>query len=184
MKRFTEAETAYRKAIEHNISDVTVYNKLGLLLHKNLNHYNEAEIVFRKAIKLDPSYANAYNNLAIMLRAIGQAKEALSLFDKILEINPEDFNPYLGIASIKKTLGESAPFEYVEIAHQLIPESDFYNRACLESVCDNYDLALDYLKQAAQKEGFNPAWAWQDPDLAWIRDNPRFAEIVGPKSEK
>ncbi|MDL1944787.1 hypothetical protein FBQ99_20875 [Chloroflexi bacterium CFX2] len=69
----------------------------------------------------------------------------------------------------------------MEKARQYIPEDDFYNRACLESVSDNFDLAFEHLEKAAQKEKFNPAWAWEDPDLQWIRDDPRFVEIVRPK---
>jgi tetratricopeptide (TPR) repeat protein len=148
-------------------------------LLKTLKRYEEAEAAYGKAIELNPSDATAYNNLAIMLRVTGRAKEALLLLTKVIEINPEDFNAYLGIASIKKTLGEPIEASFVEKARQYIPEDDFYNTACLESVCDQLDMAFEYLQKAVQKEKFNPNWAWQDPDLEWIRKDPRFVEIVG-----
>jgi hypothetical protein len=72
----------------------------------------------------------------------------------------------------------------MEKARQFMAEDDFYDRACLESVCDNFELAFECLQKAAQKEKFSRAWAWEDPDLQWIRNDPRFTEIVGPKPEK
>lgn len=80
-------------------------------------------------------------------------------------------------------MGESVEPVFVEKARQYIPADDFYNRACLESVCDNFDLAFEYLRKAAQGGKFNSGWAWEDPDLQWTRNDPRFAEIVGPKPE-
>ena len=184
LKRYEEAEASYRKAIELNPSYATAYSNLGnLLSDENLKRYEEAEASYRKAIELNPSHATAYSNLAILLRVINKERDAIPILEKIIEIDPEDFNSYLGIASIKKTMGESVEPVFVEKARQYIPADDFYNRACLESVCDNFDLAFEYLRKAAQGGKFNSGWAWEDPDLQWTRNDPRFAEIVGPKPE-
>jgi tetratricopeptide (TPR) repeat protein len=115
------------------------------------------------------------------LRLNNRIEETIPLLDKLTEINPEDFNPYLALASINKQLGKGVSNDHTEKARQFLPENDWYNRACLESVCDNFDLAFEYLQRAAQAEGFNPAWAWDDPDLQWLRDDLRFLEIVGPR---
>ena len=179
--KVTQAYQLINGFIKFNPNYAAAYSNLGNLLSDNPERYAEAEDAYRQAIAKDPNYAAAYNNLAIMLRTLDRANEAVPLLEKVIEINPEDFNSYLGIASIKKSLGESLPPGFVDKARQFIPADDFYNKACLESVCDNFDQAFEYLKQAAQKEGFNPAWAWEDPDLAWIRGDPSFAEILGPK---
>jgi len=133
---------------------------------------------------LNPSDIDAYNSLALLLGETHKEKEALVVLEKLIEIAPEDFDTYLVIASISKILGEVIEPSFIEKAYLYIPKDDFYNKACLESVCDNFDFAFEYLQHATQKEGFDPAWAWEDPDLQWIRDDPRFVEIVGPKPEK
>jgi tetratricopeptide (TPR) repeat protein len=175
LERYAEAEEAYRQAI--------AYNNLGVLL-KKLERYAEAEEAYRQAIAKDPNDAAAYYNLGILLRVTDKAGEAIPLYEKIIDINPEDFDSYLGISSVRKMLGHPVEKSLIEKARQFIAKDDFYNKACLESICDNYDLAFDYLKQAAQKARFNPLWAWEDPDLQWIRGDPRFVQIVGPKPIK
>ena len=103
----------------------------------------------------------------------------MPLLEKLIEISPKDFNPYLALASISKQLGKGILREHVAKVRQFLPEDDWYNRACLESVCDNFDTAFEYLEKAVQLESFDPDWAWDDPDLQWLRDDPRFVKIVG-----
>lgn len=173
----------FNEAVRLKPNDAEAYYYLGITL-KELKLYAEAEVAYRKAIEIDPSDIDFYNKLTILLRATNKEKDAIPVFEKIIEINPEDFNSYLGITSINKTLGGSIESPFVEKARYFIQEDDFYNKACLESVCDNFDLALEYLQKAAQKEKFNPKWAWEDPDLQWIRNDTRFVEIVGRKPEE
>ena len=59
-----------------------------------------------------------------------------------------------------------------------------YNLACIESIAGNNDLAIQYLAKSAEENKLDRNWAWEDPDLEWIRDDPRFIKIVGSKSEQ
>ncbi len=182
LKRYEEAEAAYRKAIDLNPLYAAAHYNLGSLL-KDLKRYEEAEVTYRKVIDIDPSLPEAYYNLVLLLRLTNRSEDALPLLREVIEIDPGDFNPYLALASINKQLGKGASAEYLAKARQLLPESDWYNNVCLESVCGDFDLAFEHLQKAAQLDDFNPAWAWEDPDLQWIRNDPRFAKIVGPKPE-
>jgi hypothetical protein len=63
----------------------------------------------------------------------------------------------------------------------MIESDDFYDLACIESIADNIDKAIEFLALAAKSDDFDSAWAWDDPDLEWIRDDPRFEQIAGPR---
>jgi hypothetical protein len=41
------------------------------------------------------------------------------------------------------------------------------------------DAAIEHLRRAVQLGNFDREWAKRDPDLEWIRDDPRFKELVG-----
>jgi tetratricopeptide (TPR) repeat protein len=69
-------------------------------------------------------------------------------------------------------------------ARELVPETDAYNRACLEALAGNPEAALDYLEKAlAQTPGMR-AWAAQDPDLVSLHDHPRFQALIAPVEEE
>lgn len=172
----------YNEAIRLNPQESVFYFNLGNILNQ-LKRYSEAESAYRKSIDLNPLYIPPLTDLTALLRRTNKIKETIPLLKKIIEIDPQDFNSYLAIASIDKQAGREMSKEHTENARQFMPEDDWYNRACLESVCDNFDMAFENLEKAAMLEKFNPVWAWEDPDLQWIRDDPRFIQIVGPKPE-
>ena len=185
LERYTDAEEAYRKALEIIPSLSSANYLLGILLRDHLKQFEESEGLLLKAIEFDSSNTYYYDGLVRLYRfnMKGRLKDVVPLLEKMIELNPENFDPYLAIASICRELGNGILSEPIEKARQFMSEDDFYNRACLESVSDNFDMAFEHLLRAAQKEKFNPAWAWEDPDLQWIRDDPMFVEIVGPKPE-
>ena len=65
--RLDEAETSYKKAIEHKPEFEVAHYNLGIVLEK-LGRYDEAETSYKKAIKYKPNYFEAHNNLNIALR--------------------------------------------------------------------------------------------------------------------
>jgi tetratricopeptide (TPR) repeat protein len=54
----------------------------------------------------------------------------------------------------------------------------FYNLACAEAQLGETDAALQHLRAAVERRAALADNARQDPDLAPIRDDPRFTEIV------
>jgi hypothetical protein len=54
-----------------------------------------------------------------------------------------------------------------------------YNLACLEARDGAGDRALEHLRAAVAGRPQSAGWARDDEDLASLRDDPRFAEIVG-----
>jgi tetratricopeptide (TPR) repeat protein len=55
----------------------------------------------------------------------------------------------------------------------------FYNLACAEALLGEADDALVHLREAIAGDPSIANWAREDEDLASIREDPRFAELLG-----
>ena len=66
-----------------------------------------------------------------------------------------------------------------QTAELLVAGENWYGLATLDAILGDVEAAIGYLRQAALEENINRQWARIDPDLASIRDDPRFDEIVG-----
>lgn len=87
----TEAENAYRKAIELDPTDARPWNNLGNLLSDKLKRFDEAEAetAYRKAIELDPTYALPWNNLGRLLEASNHLTEAFAAYTQGADLDAE-----------------------------------------------------------------------------------------------
>lgn len=181
-RRNDEAETVYRKAIELDPNDAAAYNNLGNLL-KDIGRNDEAEAAYRKAIELNPNHAQAYRNFINLLRLQNREQEAMTFAERALQLDSKSQNLLLSFSALHKKLGQNEEARrYAAQAREIIKSDDWYNLACLESVCENTEAAIENLRRAAQKDLFDPEWARRDPDFEWIRDDPRFKEIVGEEN--
>jgi tetratricopeptide (TPR) repeat protein len=156
-----------------------------LILHRELPE--EAELAFRNAIRLDPKGKSAYQALEFVLQHLGRTRDVLALSTEWQKNCPQDIVCFLAMARAYKVLGQAERSRTcVAKARELMPKNapNLYNRACVESILGNVDAAIRHLSRATPKKDYDPAWAWKDPDLQWIRDDPRFAEIVGPRPAK
>ncbi len=183
LKRPDEAEAVHRKAIELDPDDAAAYNNLGVTL-RDLKRYDEAVEAYRKAIELDPDDADAHSNLIVLLRVLNRETEAIGIAESTQDLDFHSPVFLLTLAALYKKLGNKTVFEqYAAKARGSLEPNDWYNLACLESLLENTDAAIDNLTRASQVTGFSHEWARRDPDFEWIRDDPRFKEIVGEASE-
>ncbi len=91
----TEAEAAYRKAIELAPVDARSWNSLGILLSDKLNRHDEAEAAFRKVIELAPADARSWSNLGVLLgEKMNRCDEAEAAYHKATEFDPADAWPW------------------------------------------------------------------------------------------
>ncbi len=180
MKHLKEAEDAFRRAIRKEPRFLPSYNDLGLLLCEQPERLREAEESYWQALSIDPCNTTANYNLATILRQTERAEEAIPLLQQAISSDPNDYDAILGLASIDRLAGKQAScMENAQKARAMIPCTDFYALACLEAICGNNDVALQHLAKALQEQTFERDWAWRDPDLAWLRDDPRFTELLG-----
>lgn len=85
--RLSEAETAYRTAIQCNPEYDEAYNNLGVLLCQTGRHH-EAMVLLKRALEINGEYADACNNLGNALYSIGEKEEAIASYKKALAVDP------------------------------------------------------------------------------------------------
>lgn len=176
-----EAEKEFHRAIELDPKLAMPYSNLAaVLLIRGPQYYPEAETHLLKAISLDPNLQLAYGNLVYLLRMSGRETEIAPWAEKVLQFDDKDLTSNLALASVHRKLGHYAELaKYAARARQLLKPDDWYNLACLESIIGNVDAAMENLERSSKSETFNREWARIDPDLEWIRNDPRFIAIIG-----
>lgn len=85
-KRYKEAETEYRKAIDLDPNGAATHYNLGNTLSK-LKRYEEAEAEYKNAIGLDPRDAEAHHNLGFLLYDLKRYEEAEVEYRKAIELD-------------------------------------------------------------------------------------------------
>ena len=175
-------ENSARKSIELNPHSATAYYDLGLLLAQDPARLSEAEAVYRKAIELEPNNARYVYRLGLLLHEdLNQLEEAESAYRRSITLAPNDPFFYGGLLSL--LIQGSRRTEALVLAGKMRPllndSENWYGLATLDAILGNVDAAIEHLRKAVGKAGFNSEWARRDPDLAALHADPRFDEIVG-----
>ena len=177
-KRYEEAIDAYQQAIARDEKFATPWNGLGNV-YRNQKRYDDAIVAYQQAIARDEKDASPRANLVIPFRLLERWSEAEASIRHALALEPTDSSLWCGLADVLRRRGDQVGWqEALAQAQPLVDYNDFYNAACFESVAGNMEQALALLAQAAAEAGFDADWAQVDPDLAWLRHDPRFAQIV------
>jgi tetratricopeptide (TPR) repeat protein len=100
LKRYDEAENAYRRAIELDPPNMWSWDDLGCLLMDHLNRYTEAEDAFRKAIELDPKSAWPCYDLGNLLQKQQRYEEAENAYRQAIKCDPLNSWPWEGLGCL------------------------------------------------------------------------------------
>ena len=180
-------------------------NNLGVS-YRSLGRLKEAEHAYKEAIEIkkhltdknpdvyNPDLANTHYNLGNLYKNLGRLEEAESAYNEALEIriklvvkNPDRYNPKLAdtqinLGNLYKYLGR---FEEAESAYQEALETHsrdsvtWYNKACLESLRNLRDKAVEYLKRAIDLDNKYIDIAKSEKDFDTIRNSKEFKELIG-----
>ena len=145
---------------------------------EDVAHYEKAIQLLSQALQLDPEHAHAHYNLALAWAHLGDVAMDVEAFHKsieqfqiVLTRNGEDemaWNDF-GVTLIhlaqliqdpSKTEQSRKLFEVAESklmqAVALGCTQAYYNLACLYSLTDNFDLAMQYIEKAASSDALPP----------------------------
>jgi Tetratricopeptide repeat len=94
----TEAETAYRKAIELDPSKASALFNLGLLLQQR-GETHEAYDLYQRALKADPNHAWAHYQLGTIQESRRQSSKAIESYARAFALDPQlafpEVNPHI-----------------------------------------------------------------------------------------
>ena len=169
----------YRRVVQLNPKNARAWDTLGNL-NKSAGQYKEALLAYQQAIENDPSKALFHHHLGLVYACEGRMDDAIDAFQRVIEIEPGHALAHatLGGYYRKKGLEELAQ-KHVGIAMKSIFDSENeYNRACLAAICGNTDQALELLRVALKNKQTYVDWILRDPDLDFIRQDPRFKQLI------
>ena len=181
--RFEEAVASFERAIGIDPGLANTYSYYGrALFHQGLKQ--RAAEMFGKAAEADPEdYENPSRASQVWLesgdteRGMAAARRAVANAERHLQDYPDNPRPlYLG-ASALMNLGETErAYEWAERALELAPTDGptRYNLACVYALAGDKDRAFECLENSITSR----SWIENDPELASLRDDPRFQAIL------
>jgi tetratricopeptide (TPR) repeat protein len=129
-----------------------------------------------------PSFlAQSYRSLGMLEESRAADRRAVKLMLERLDLNPSDARAANLLAATYGALGETdKAAEYAAKSLGIDPDDAMllYNVCCTYSLIGRKDEAIDCLERAVDKGFGHREWIDNDPDLAAIRDNPRFQAIM------
>jgi serine/threonine protein kinase/Flp pilus assembly protein TadD len=148
----------------------------------------EAAKLFEQAAAVRPEdyqapilAAQSYAGLGQHAMADAGYRRAAITVERHIELNPDDPRAlYMG-ANILCHIGRREQgLEWGDRALALDPEDAgvLYNTACLNAVAGRSEYAIELLEKAVQNGFGHREWIDNDPDVASLRDHPRFQALL------
>lgn len=141
--------------------------------------YSEAIAAYEQAISLCPQKEVYYYHLGIAFAYQMRYDKAIQALEKVLALDPKFMLAHCALAGYYRKLGKEAEArEHVAIARPGMETETEYNQSCFESISGDADRALELLATAFEKQQVQPAMVQNDPDLDFIRTDPRFEALL------
>jgi len=169
---------AYRKVTEINPKNDRAWDTLGNM-YETCGLHRQAVTAFEQAIANAPQKEVYYYHLGIALGYQMQYAKAIEALERVVALNPRYMLAHCALAGYYRRLGKEAEAqEHMQIARPSMEEENEYNQACFESIGGNADRAIKLLESALEKQQVQPGMVLSDPDLDFIRKDPRFEELL------
>ncbi len=141
----------------------------------------EAERWFRRAIDADPELERVWIAWGDHLFAAERYAEALPAYQKVLEKAPANFDMLLQAGLSAQRSGDASTAEAMfSRAAEVRPDHWMppYDIACLRAQAGQMDEAFHWLDRAVDRHLADLELVRTDPDLASLRDDPRWSAFV------
>ena len=169
----------FRRVVQLNPRNAHAWDALGTL-YKSAGLYKDAILAYQQAISNDSSKSLYYHHLGLVYACEGRDEDAIGAFQQVVEIDPEYSLAHATLGGYYRKMGleELAQKHIGKAMKNIFDSENEYNRACLEAICGNADQAIALLRVALKNKQTYVDWILRDPDLDFIRQDPRFKQLI------
>jgi tetratricopeptide (TPR) repeat protein len=169
----------FKRVVQLNPRNAHAWDTLGNL-YKSAGMYKEAVLAYEEAIKNDPSKPQYHHHLGLIYASEGRMEEAVDAFQQVITIDPDHGLAHATLGGYYRKMGlEELAQKHIGIAMKSVFDSENeYNRACLAAIVGDKDQALQLLRVALANKQTYVDWILRDPDLDFIRQDPRFKQLI------
>jgi tetratricopeptide (TPR) repeat protein len=178
-----ETETAiaeFRRAVQLNPDWYEPHRLLGYA-YRETGDPNAALEEFKIAQKLDPNASDAFHGAGGVLRQMTRLNEAAEEYKQAIKLNGGDAYAHVALSTCYEGLGQAElAAEYRKTALDLGDKQieSKYDRACFWALAGNRKQAMQLLAEALGSGTTTQKQAANDIDLASLRGDTEFAELV------
>lgn len=169
----------FKRAVQVNPQNAYAWDALGTL-YKSAGLYKDAIYAYQQATSVNPPKALYFHNLGLVYACEGRDEDAIGAFQRVVEIDPDYSLAHATLGGYYRKMGleELAQKHIGKAMKNIFDSENEYNRACLEAICGNTDHAIELLGVALKNKQTYVDWILRDPDLDFIRLDPRFKQLV------
>ncbi|MGH7992773.1 MAG: tetratricopeptide repeat protein [Limisphaerales bacterium] len=106
LRKFSQAEAAYRHALAINPGDFEVWNGLAELLYRKLRRQADSIQCLEQAMKINPHHKLGWLNLATLNGRMGCHDKALECADQAIALDRKFVEAHLSRAAAARALGK------------------------------------------------------------------------------
>ena len=168
LHKFEEAERLLNGALQSDPLSLDVWREIAEV-YFTVGRYDEAIDLLQRVRAVDPQLLDANVVLARALACRGRVGEALALYDSLPVAAPPHYRAYAYIKA-----GRRADAEQLAIENAQYP----YRAAIIYAALGDRDRAFEALERTADREPQRVPLLLTWPEIAPLKDDPRFAVIT------
>jgi non-specific serine/threonine protein kinase len=146
-----------------------------------IKHYERAYEIRPEDYQPPTLVAQSYDDLGMKEEAADARRRGVKAVEKHLELHPDDTRAlYMGANSLVCLGEKEKALDWARRAYELEHKEPMllYNLACIYSLADEPDLAINSLRDAVSCGFAHIEWLKQDSNLDNVRERPEFRDLV------
>ncbi|MDP8235665.1 MAG: tetratricopeptide repeat protein [Candidatus Erginobacter occultus] len=174
------AEESFRMVLRRDPFNLAANFYLGFS-YFSAGELERAQRFYREADGINPSLPQVNFALGSVMVRMDRWDEAIDYFQKTIALDGGFYRAYVSLGGVYNRKGMYEEAEKILIqAIELEPDYGpaYYNLACVQALQDRREAAIKNLRKAVEKGFSDRAFILDDPDLASLRADPAFQDII------